>query len=419
MAGTMSRNLFRREAIDFQRDRMVGEVIIRQPISSLVLFITFSAIAVAFIFYVAMSSYTRKERVQGYLVPASGLVEVYSERPATIVKVSVENGQFVKKGDPLISLESEESMNSRSDVDDSVVQGYESQIKSLNEQLEQIDINLNRRRNFLKISIENLQLQIVRLEKRKTIQTERLDIVEKRSVSLEPLRKNAMISEDERSRFYDRVLSERMNEEELSQTILQRKLTLEENTFNLTQMDFEASTQKNEIKRMIVEIEHKILQQRLSQRFIITAPVEGRVSSLQAYTGLRLSPQQVALAILPENSKLEVELLIPSRAIGFIEPGQAVEIRYDAFPHEKFGSHSGRILKVSKTAFMPNQITAPLLVNEPIYKARIGLDRDSVPAFGREYPLQVGMSVQADVLLDKRPLYQWIFKPLYSIYGKI
>jgi membrane fusion protein len=55
---------------------------------------------------------------------------------------------------------------------------------------------------------------------------------------------------------------------------------------------------------------------------------------------------------------------------------------------------------------------------EPLYRIRATLDAQSIDAYGRREPLQAGMQVEADVMLDRRRLIEWVFEPLLSLAGR-
>jgi membrane fusion protein len=55
---------------------------------------------------------------------------------------------------------------------------------------------------------------------------------------------------------------------------------------------------------------------------------------------------------------------------------------------------------------------------EPLYRIKAALDSQTVLAYGRPQPLQAGMQVEADILLDRRRLIEWIFEPLLSLAGR-
>jgi membrane fusion protein len=125
---------------------------------------------------------------------------------------------------------------------------------------------------------------------------------------------------------------------------------------------------------------------------------------------------------LPDDGRLEAELLVPSRAIGFIEPGDRVLLRYQAFPYQKFGHQEGHVAAISRSALNPGELGA-LIGNgqqgEPFYRVTVSLARQAITAYGKPEALKPGMLVDADVLGERRRLAEWAFEPLYSLRGKI
>jgi membrane fusion protein len=59
------------------------------------------------------------------------------------------------------------------------------------------------------------------------------------------------------------------------------------------------------------------------------------------------------------------------------------------------------------------------LASEPLYRITVSLDRQTVAAYGQEQALAAGMQLDADVLLERRRLIEWIFEPVLSIAGRI
>jgi membrane fusion protein len=53
--------------------------------------------------------------------------------------------------------------------------------------------------------------------------------------------------------------------------------------------------------------------------------------------------------------------------------------------------------------------------NSPFYRVIVKPDSQFVSVYKEERKLPVNMQVQAYVLLDRHPLYQWIFEPLYDV----
>jgi len=130
--------------------------------------------------------------------------------------------------------------------------------------------------------------------------------------------------------------------------------------------------------------------------------------------GMPAAPDQSVLALLPADSRLHAELLVPSAAIGFVAPDQAVKLRFDAFPYQKFGMQHAVLHAVM-------QSPEPLRPGEnaqPLYRALANLERQSVLAYGVAQPLMAGMQFTADVVVDERSLLEWLLEPLLSIRGR-
>ena len=121
------------------------------------------------------------------------------------------------------------------------------------------------------------------------------------------------------------------------------------------------------------------------------------------------------LRILPRGSRLQAELLVPSRAIGFMDPGDRVQLRYQAYPYQKFGHHTGRVVRIARSAVKP----AAGGNGEPLYRVLVQLDSQAIRAYGKAEPLRPGMLLDADILGARRKLYEWVLEPLYSVTGRL
>src|SRR5438874_1014976 len=98
--------LFRQEAIEFQQhDRQWGQVARLQPLSTK--FLTwFIAISVGLIItFLFLAQYARKETVAGYLTPTTGTSKIFASQPGTIKEIHVREGEQVRQGQPLVTVE--------------------------------------------------------------------------------------------------------------------------------------------------------------------------------------------------------------------------------------------------------------------------------------------------------------------------
>ena len=131
-------------------------------------------------------------------------------------------------------------------------------------------------------------------------------------------------------------------------------------------------------------------------------------------------PNQLQLEIVPPSSSLRAELFVPSRAIGFVREGQRVSIRYAAFPYENFGRYAGTIVEISKNILTSADTpSAPVELKQPAYRVTATLDRQDIDAYGKRMPLQAGMLLEGDIVLDRRSLMKWVLDPLLSVRGQL
>ena len=136
---------------------------------------------------------------------------------------------------------------------------------------------------------------------------------------------------------------------------------------------------------------------------------------LQATVGQFADPRRLQLEIVPNNSVLQAELLVATRAIGFVRPGQKVKIKYEAFPYQNFGTYTGQIINVSQTIVTSADASGPIALKEPAYRVTASLERPDIDAYGKKIPLQADMLLSADIILEQRSLVRWFLDPLLSL----
>ena len=121
-------------------------------------------------------------------------------------------------------------------------------------------------------------------------------------------------------------------------------------------------------------------------------------------------------------SELEAHLYAPSRTIGFVQPGQAVWLRYAAYPYQKFGLARARIVSVSRTPINPQDLPvgqAQALLQsvrsqEPLYRVTATLAAQVIQTYGMPQRLKAGMALDAEVVQDRRAVWEWLLDPLLA-----
>lgn len=194
---------------------------------------------------------------------------------------------------------------------------------------------------------------------------------------------------------------------------------------NLSQAPLKRETQLGAIRRGVAALDQELAEAEARRGVLLTAPDDGVVSGIQTEVGSTVASGATLLNITPQGSALQAQLFAPTRAIGFLRPGQRVLLRYQAYPHQKFGSYAGEVASISHSAINPAELGRSLVglsslyaQNEPIYRVVVRLARQDVSAYGKNMPLRPGMQLDADVMVDHRRIFEWMLDPFYTLTGR-
>ncbi len=147
---------------------------------------------------------------------------------------------------------------------------------------------------------------------------------------------------------------------------------------------------------------------------MITAPVSGQVIVAEAKEGMVANANSTLFILAREGGRLQARMLIPSRAVGFLEFGQDVRLAIDAFPFQRFGTAGARISQISGTALIPGQADVPLAFQEASYIVDAEFIGPDLRAYGQTVSLENGMQFTADIIIDRRSLIEWLLDPVYA-----
>jgi hemolysin D len=159
----------------------------------------------------------------------------------------------------------------------------------------------------------------------------------------------------------------------------------------------------------------------------LTAPVDGVVQQLAVHTvGGVVTPAQPLLAIVPSDSRLEIEATVSNRDIGFVHAGQGAEIKLDTFDFTRYGLLHGEVLSVSPDAIIrgreqdgsndrglagQGEAGAPK-TQQLTYDARISLDRTKMRIDDQLVNLSPGMAVTVEIKTGSRSILSYFLSPL-------
>ena len=131
--------------------------------------------------------------------------------------------------------------------------------------------------------------------------------------------------------------------------------------------------------------------------------------------------------LIPEGEQLDAQLFATTQQMGFVEAGQRVRLRYAAYPYQKFGMGSGVVMTIEQSPYAPQELPSQVVAtlgagavsgSEPVYRIVVRLDAQTIDAYGRPQALKPGMVFVADVIQDRRKLYEWLLEPIYGLSGR-
>jgi membrane fusion protein len=409
-------SLFRQEALDFQRNnREWGQVALLQPLPVKVMtwFIAVTtALIIAFLF---LGQYSRKETVAGYLTPTSGTSKIFVPHVGTIREIHVSEGQQVREGQTLLTVDTDQIAANGLDVNATMLDTLRSQKDLLTGQIAAEERRTRSERERLTAIIEGLEIEISQLQAQLKIQGERIRVEEEFVESATELKKQGYMADAEYKRRQVAFLEQRQNLNSLNQQLAARQNQLTESRYSLQQLPTVMASKIQGLRSELATTEQRIAEIGGRRAYVIRAPAAGRVSMLQATVGQFADPRRLQMEIVPSESVLQAELFVPTRAIGFVQPGQEVRILYEAFPYQQFGTYSGKVLKISQTILTKSDTFGPIELKEPAYRVTAALDRPNIDAYGKKIPLQADMLLRADIILEKRSLVSWLLDPLLSV----
>jgi membrane fusion protein len=415
----MPRQLFRQEAIDAQREKFLGEATIARPVPFWVFTLVAAVVALLLISVALWGQYTRRERVEGYLALDTGAARVLIPDAGRVTELLIREGDEVNAGAPLAKVSYDRTTSAGAST--SEVAAAEMQSRRLileKEQAQWRDLGLQQVEQIRRRA-KDLEGELGQIDRELKLYETRVKSAREQAERYKSLAGEKFVSDVASKQKQDEV-----TDQEIKLQALRRQRSQVERDLGAAKMEepsiaLRSRTQVEQVARQISELQEGMANVEARRETVIRAPMAGVVTNIAVNRGQSIAADSPLATVLPRGSGLHVELLVPTRAIGFISKGQEVVLRYDAFPHERFGQYRGTVVDISRNVWTPGDRIGPVAAKEPVYRVDVGLERQAVTALGQEFPLRPGMLVNADLLLEKRTILEWIFEPVLQLKGRL
>ena len=411
--------MFRQEAINYKKWRSTAVLISSVP-SWLVFSISFTLI-MSFILFVTLGSYTRRENIVGEITMQTHPIILTASKSGYISESYIKPNQTVKKGESLfkitldrISKSGDTSLNS---------------IKSLQEQIKGIKYGIQLLHKNEQETITSLNNQIMNNQRLYHERSKYLNELEKimnkyfEQVKIyEKLFKQGHSSIDEVNDQRSRYFSQKSLYDDVKTELIQQESTILnlQNEIEVQKTNFRNQIIRYEIQKSDLDI--RLLEFESVSELIVNSPIDGIVDSISATVGQVVKEGDPLSQLFPvEKGRYQLVMWVPNSVISFVKPNDEINIRYEAFPFEKFGQFKGQIKSISTLPASLQELSfyknIPLETNQniPLYKIMVDIPDQHINYNQKTLFFMSGMKAEATLFLENRKLYEWMLFPLYQL----
>ncbi|WP_413713107.1 HlyD family secretion protein [Serratia marcescens] len=414
--------MFRQEAIDNQRMKWRGRALLLPGIpvwgtTGLCLFFF-----IAFLTFAIAGTYTRRVNVTGEISTYPRAANVFSAVQGIVVKQFVTEGQVIAVGAPIYQIDVSKSTrsgvisdNQRRDIDGQlariaqIINRLESSKQAtlimLEQQKAQYTAAFTRSTDILKRAQEGIRIMKENMESYRHYQTKGL-------INKDQLTNQVALYYQQQNNLLG--LSGQNEQNALQITALESQI-------HIQGAEFDNQIYQMELQRYELQKERQNID--ATGDIIVRALAGGRIDSLSVTVGQMVNVGDSLLQIIPQNiDRYALVLWVPNDAIPYITAGDKVNVRYDAFPAEKFGQFAGTVSVISKAPASPQEMLtyqgapkAALTAAVPYYKVIVMPEKQAIAYDGKRLSLENGMKAQSTLFLEKRKMYQWMLSPFYDM----
>lgn len=408
----MLKNIYRKEAIEYKKNHWKGKALLLAGIPAWLVTLLASLFLIALVLSLIFCTFTQRIDVRGEVITLPHSVNVFAPQQGFVVNQHVKVGDIVNKGQPLYEL----------DVSRNTINGNVSaaQIEVINEKIanaEDIIIKLTHNKaetlTALDKQIKTTSASLAETNRMLATTQVGLNKMHTNLSSYDKYLKDGLITKDQ----YNYQHSLYFQQQSAYQSLVTQKMQLESqltqtNSDKITKaadFDNQISSQHNQIN----DYKNQLVESNANGNLIIKATTNGKIESLAVTKG-QMVENGSSLAQIKPTGDIEYYLILwlPNNTIPYVKPGDTINIRYDAFPADKFGQFPGKVISISSVPASRQEMAEYTNVNNgtsqqelALYKAIIKIKDKTFNYNGKTLTLSNGLKAQAVVFLEERPLY--------------
>ncbi|HBQ2281627.1 TPA: HlyD family secretion protein [Klebsiella pneumoniae] len=418
----MNNKLYRTEAIEYKRHHWRGKALLLAGLPAWLIVLLSTLFLIALIVAVIFCKFTQRIDVKGEVITLPHSINVFSPQQGFIIKQYVKIGDLVKKNQPLYEIDVSRNTSS-GNVSAAQVESINEIIYNSEEIIKKLVHNkkqtLNALNEQLKTSTDSLKVTIRMLQNTQA----GLKKMHDNLASYDKYLSDGLITKDQ----YNYQHSLYFQQQSAYQSLVSQKMQLES---QITQLNSDKVTKAADFDNQISsqynqtnDYKNQLIESNANGNLIVKATADGRIESLSATQGQTVDNGSSLAQIKPiGNVEYYLILWLPNNSIPYLKIGDSINIRYDAFPADKFGQFPGEIISISSMPASRQEMSEYTNVNNgstqqelALYKAIVKIKDKEFSYKGKTLSLSNGLKAQAVVFLEERPLYMWMFTPIYKI----
>ena len=412
---------FRTEVTAHQQNRWNGKVLLLNSWPAWVTVLLTAGFLAALVVFLLYGSYTRRLTVSGEVTTGQHTMNLYAPEQGVIAQLMVVNGQHVAAGTPLYQLDVSQTTHG-GNVTATTLAAIEKQ----EQQLRAIIVQLQ---NNKRETLANLQQQLTQYEQaQQGLQVmlasarEGLNAMRLSRNSYENSLRRGLINTDQMNNQRYLYYQQQSVYQGLNAQAIQQALQITGLHSQLVTSAAESDNKISQVRYQLDDLARQQAEAGARGSRLIVAPVSGVVSALSVTPGQMVNTGDSLAQLVPaENTGFFLVAWLPDESRPYVSAGEIINIRYAAFPYEKYGQFPGRIISISAAPVPARELenwssaprTASGTVSGSWYKAVVVLD--NINGRTTTLPLASGMLAQSTLFLEKRPLYQWMLSPYYNL----
>lgn len=366
------------------------------------LFIIFGSLLIVIIPFLVWSNYAQIEQrstTQGIVITTAKTQKIQAAIDGVVNSIVVQEGQLIKKGDLLISLEKEQNQASL----DAIV----AKIASLKTKLKRLKAEvyggklkypkgfvnseyyefITTQRKLFKLRQKALKDEISSLKDAFNLKNKELDL------NL-PLVASGDIGSN-------KILKIKREISDLKG----KMLNIKNKYFQTAQEEMTKTEEELSINNeMLTEKDVNL------KRSDIYSHMDAIVKDIIITTkGAKVRPGDIILELVPIGEELIIEAKLKPSDVSFIKKGQRASIKLDAYDFSIYGMFNGEVKYISPDTIIEKTSKG----DEPYFRVQIVLDKSKLTSkSGKVVEITPGMGAQVDIITGTRTVLHYLAKPV-------